>query len=251
MSECTSLIHLDRRRLTREDLGRPDCLRQINTELEAMSAAERIDWALTALPTEIVMTSSFGAQSAVLLHMMTQQWPEIPVVFLDTGYLFPETYAFADALTNRLNLNLKVYQSRVSNAWQEARHGQIWTEGESGLKAYNQTNKVEPMKRALSELAVGTWFSGLRRQQADSRQQLDVLALRGSQVKVHPLVDWSNQSIHHYLKAHDLPYHPLWEKGYVSIGDTHSTRPITEVDSLSETRHHGLFRECGIHELDT
>ncbi len=249
MSTCSSLIRMTSRRLTLSELRRSGCLDAINTELEAMSAADRVSWALSTLPTQLIMTSSFGAQSAVLLHLMTRQWPDIPVVFLDTGYLFPETYAFADELTDRLGLNLHVYQSSISNAWQEARHGQQWQEGESGLKAYNRINKVEPMQRALRELEAGTWFSGLRRQQADSRQDLDVISIRGEQIKVHPLIDWTNQAIHQYLKQHDLPYHPLWEKGYVSIGDTHSTRPITDVEDLSGTRHHGLFRECGIHEI--
>src|SRR5262249_57476349 len=85
-----------------------------NAALEGMSAESRVAWALDRLRPHIVLSSSFGAQAAVLLHMVTQQWPEIPVVVVDTGYLFPETYRFIDELTQRLSLNLKVYRAELS-----------------------------------------------------------------------------------------------------------------------------------------
>jgi phosphoadenosine phosphosulfate reductase len=88
-----------------------------------MSAAERVQWALDYLPAPAIMTSSFGAQSAVMLHLVTGIVPDMPVIFLDTGYLFAETYGFVDQLRRRLNLNIKVYRSALSPAWQEARLG--------------------------------------------------------------------------------------------------------------------------------
>src|SRR5215472_2977907 len=97
-----------------------------NAELEPRSAEERVAWALDHLRPRIVLSSSFGAQSAVLLHMVTRQWREIPVVLVDTGYLFPETYRFIDDLTTRLALNLKVYRAAHGPAWQEARYGKLW-----------------------------------------------------------------------------------------------------------------------------
>mgnify|MGYP000455746352 CR=1 FL=1 len=95
-----------------------------------------------------------GAQSAVMLHLVTQQAPQIPVIVVDTGYLFPETYQFIDQLTDRLKLNLKVYQAPITPAWQEARYGKLWEQGVEGIEKYNQINKVEPMARALKELDV-------------------------------------------------------------------------------------------------
>ncbi|MEO0975187.1 MAG: phosphoadenylyl-sulfate reductase, partial [Pseudomonadota bacterium] len=218
--------------------------------LGAMSAEERIAWALQHLPGRFVMTSSFGAQSAVMLHMVTQQRPGIPVVLIDTGYLFPETYQFVDELTRRLSLNLVTYRPLQSAAWQEARYGRRWEQGAQGLAAYNQENKVEPMERALRELQVGTWFSGLRRVQASSRSTLPVLSGSGERWKVLPVIDWTDRDVYDYLKAHNLPYHPLWAKGYVSIGDVHTTRTLLDAGSLEETRFFGLKRECGIHEID-
>jgi phosphoadenosine phosphosulfate reductase len=207
-----------------------------------------VAWALARYPGEIILSSSFGAQSAVCLHLVTRQCPQIPVVLVDTGYLFPETYRFVDELSTRLDLNLHVYRPRTSPAWQEARHGRLWEQGLAGLEHYNQLNKVEPMQRALTELGARAWISGLRRQQSRSRAGLGVLAVRNQRLKVHPLMDWTDRDVYQYLRAHDLPYHPLWERGYVSIGDIHTTRPLHEVDDPEATRFFGLKRECGLHE---
>lgn len=214
-----------------------------------MQAEERVAWALEKLPGNHIVSSSFGAQSAVMLHLLTQQKPDIPVVLIDTGYLFPETYRFVDELTARLQLNLRVYQSPLSAAWQEARHGRRWERGLEDLEAYNQENKVEPMERALEELGVGTWFAGLRRAQSSSRAHTAFVQQSGARHKVHPIADWSDRDVHAYLVRHDLPYHPLWQKGYVSIGDRHSTRSLADVATLEETRFAGLKRECGLHEM--
>ncbi|MCH9694684.1 MAG: phosphoadenylyl-sulfate reductase [Gammaproteobacteria bacterium] len=215
-----------------------------------MTADERVTSALKTLPGQHAVSSSFGAQSAVMLHMLTQQVPDIPVIFIDTGYLFPETYQFVDALSARLQLNLQVYEPVMSPAWQEARYGKRWEAGIRGIEEYNQENKVEPMQRALQELNVGTWFSGIRRGQSASRADTQFVENSGGRFKVHPIADWSDKDVYDYLQKHGLPYHPLWEQGYVSIGDVHTTRSLAEVDSLDETRFFGLKRECGIHEMD-
>ncbi len=215
-----------------------------------MTAEDRVAQALKTLPGRHIVSSSFGAQSAVMLHLVTQQQPEIPVVLIDSGYLFPETYQFVDELTARLALNLKVYGPERSGAWQEARHGKRWEQGLDGLEAYNQENKVAPMQRAIEELGVGTWFSGLRRDQTIERAKTPFVERSGDRFKVYPIADWTDRDIFDYLKKHDLPYHPLWEKGYVSIGDVHTTKSLSDVDSIEETRFFGLKRECGLHELD-
>ena len=186
----------------------------------------------------------FGAAVSVAVMAMT------PVILVDTGYLFTETYRFIDELTDRLKLNLKIYRAETSPAWQEARYGERWQQGVDGLNAYNEENKVEPLRRALKELDVGTWFAGLRRVQTDSREDTPLVASSGDRYKVHPIADWTDRDVHFYLKKHDLPYHPLWEKGYLSIGDHHSTKPIHEVSTVEQTRFFGIQRECGIHEID-
>lgn len=220
----------------------------VNEELDAMSAEQRVAWTLERFGERTVLTSSFGAQSAVLLHMATQQQPEIPVVLIDTGYLFAETYQFIDELTERLHLNLKVYRSRWTPAWQEARWGKLWEQGIEGITKYNQINKVEPMQRALRDLDAHAWIAGLRRQQASSRSERRGLELVNERLKMYPIIDWTDRDIFAYLKKHDLPYHPLWDEGYVSIGDVHTTRKLGDGMSEEETRFFGLKRECGLHE---
>jgi phosphoadenosine phosphosulfate reductase len=222
-------------------------LSEISANLEKVSAEERVRWALEHFRPDVMLSTSFGVQSAVLLHMVTQQWPDIPVVMVDTRYLFPETYRFADELTSRLRLNLKVYRAEVSAAWLEARYGKLWEHGKEGIERYNQINKVEPMQRAIRELGVRGWITGLRRQQARSRKEVGVLQKQNGIVKIQPIIEWTDKMIYDYLKKYDLPYHPLWEKGYVSIGDVHTTRPLTANMTEEETRFFGLKRECGIH----
>jgi phosphoadenosine phosphosulfate reductase len=223
-------------------------LDEFNAKLENSSAEERVQWALDRFKPDIFLSTSFGAQSAVSLHLVTKLWPEIPVVLVDTGYLFPETYRFADQLVERLKLNLQIYRPALTPGWQEARWGKRWEQGVEGIEHYNQFNKVEPMQRALRELQARGWISGLRRQQAKSRNELGVLVLQNDIVKVHPIIDWTDRQIFQYLTKHDLPYHPLWEKGYISIGDMHTTRPLEAGMTEEETRFFGLKRECGLHD---
>lgn len=222
----------------------------IPPDFAKLSANERAGWSLQHLPGTHIVSSSFGAQSAVTLHLLTALQPDIPVVLIDTGYLFPETYRFVDELASRLDLNLRVYRSTLSPAWQEARFGERWNMGPAALAAYNQQVKVEPMLRALEELKVGTWFTGLRRSQSASREHTPFLEQQEQRWKVNLIADWSDRDVHRYLTLHKLPYHPLWEHGFESIGDYHTSKSIHEVSEKEQLRFFGLKRECGIHEID-
>ncbi len=223
-------------------------LAQINLQLETLTAEQRVAWALEHLPGEVVLSSSFGIQAALCLHLVTRQRPDIPVILTDTGYLFAETYQFIDRLTDQLGLNLKVFRSDLSPAWQEARYGKLWEQGVEGIEKYNLINKVEPMNRALSSLQAQSWLAGLRREQSGSRAHLPVLAIQRGVFKLLPIIDWDNRQVYQYLKANNLDYHPLWEQGYLSVGDTHTTRKWEPGMSEEETRFFGLKRECGLHE---
>lgn len=223
-------------------------LAELNTRLEKLSAQDRVLWALENLPGEAVLSSSFGIQAAVSLHLVNQAKPGIPVILTDTGYLFPETYQFINHLTDKLQLNLKVYRAEQSAAWQEARYGKLWEQGVEGIERYNDINKVEPMNRAMKELKAQTWFAGLRRDQSSSRANLPVLAIQRGVFKLLPIIDWDNRQVHQYLQDNDLGYHPLWDQGYLSVGDTHTTRKWEPGMAEEETRFFGLKRECGLHE---
>ena len=225
----------------------PDLADQVE-RLEAMNAPERIQWAITHCEERLILTSSFGAQAAVCLHLATKMLPNIPIVLIDTGYLFPETYRFIDLLSEKLRLNLKIFRSPVSPAWQEARWGKLWEQGNRGIEEYNRINKVLPMKQALETLQPRGWLAGLRRAQSQSRSTVPVMVKDGDCMKIHPIIDWSDRQVHEYLSANNLPYHPLWHQNYLTIGDTHTTRRVDGDVSEEQARFFGLKRECGIHE---
>ena len=151
----------------------------------------------------------------------------------------------------RLNLNLKVYQSHLSPARHEALHGKQWEQGPEGLAEYNQIRKVEPMHQALRELSASAWLAGLRGEQTEHRSGLRAVDLQDGLHKIHPILGWTTRDVHLYLTEHNLPYHPLYEKGYRSIGDTHSTIPVTADMHERAGRFHGLKQECGLHLPDS
>ena len=218
-------------------------------DLELASATERVRWAFETYGDQLVLTTSFGIQSAVMLHLVTTQIPNIPVIFVDTGYLFPATYTFAAELTERLKLNLKIYIPKQTAAQQEALYGKLWEKDLEGLERYNFINKVEPMNRAVKELGASAWLSGLRRTQSSSRSERQVVENQNKITKIYPIIDWNDRDIYTYLTENDLPYHPLWDQGYVSVGDWHSTKKLGAGMTEEETRFGGLKRECGLHEV--
>ena len=227
--------------------SQPD-LTSINAELGDAEPADLVRWADETFGDRLIMTTSFGVQAAVMLHLVTRVLPDIPVVFIDTGFHFPETYKFADELTDRLKLNLKVYEPVLSPAWMVARHGRLWEQNTpEALNEYDQMRKVEPMQRALKELDAAAWLAGLRSDQTDHRATLRRVETQDGRFKVHPILHWSTKDVHEYLKRHDLPYHPLHEKGYASIGDWHSTVPVNATDDERAGRFLGLKQECGLH----
>lgn len=215
--------------------------------LEAQSAEERIRWAFARFGDRVVVSSSFGIQAGVLLHLATRLRPEVPVIFVDTGYLFPETYRYADLLVERLGLRLHVAQAPLSAAWFEARYGRLWEQGVEGLDRYHELRKLEPMRRALEELGARCWLSGVRRAQARTRADLPVLEWRGKLAKLHPIVDWSDQEVEAYLDRWGIPRHPLAAQGYVTVGDVPTSRRWEEGMLPEETRFFGWKRECGLH----
>ena len=224
-------------------------LNQINQELANAEANAVVEWSAKNFGDRMVMTTSFGIQAAVMLHLVTEVMPQIPVIWIDTGYLPAETYQFAEELTERLQLNLKVYQSPISPARMEALSGKLWEQNDvEAFDRYDQIRKVEPMERALKELHPTAWLAGLRRNQTQHRQNLPRVEKQEQLYKIYPILDWHSRDIYQYLTAHDLPYHPYFDQGYVSVGDWHSSRPLTADDNNDrDTRFNGLKQECGLH----
>ena len=208
-----------------------------------------IEWTDATFSEGLVMSTSFGIQAAVTLHLATRVVPEIPVIWVDTGYLPPETHRFAEQLIERLSLNIHAYRSPLAPAEMEALHGRLWEQGDAdALNLYDQIRKVEPMQRALRELGATAWLAGLRTQQTDHRKRLPILGRQWDRYKILPILDWTTQDVHQYLKVHDLPYHPLFDQGYATVGDWHSSRPLSDGDAHErDTRFRGLKQECGLH----
>lgn len=222
-------------------------LEEANARLAGASAEAIVEWALETFGERLIMSSSFGAESALTLHLVSRVAPRIPVVFLDTGYLFPETYQFAEELTRRFALDVRVYSPAITAARLEALHGRLWEGSEEDIERYGRITKVEPMDRALRELGARAWIAGLRRGQTAFRAGLRPVELQDGVYKVHPILAWSKEQVRSYMEAHELPYHPLYAFGYRSIGDAHSTFPTTLEQDERDGRSLGSKRECGIH----
>lgn len=224
-------------------------LEAVNWQLANTDANHVVEWAASTFGDGMVMSTSFGIQAAVMLHLVTRVVPDIPVVWVDTGYLPPTTYRFAEQLIELLKLNVKVYQSSISPARMEALEGRLWAQDDiEALNRYDQLRKVEPMQRALRELKATAWLAGLRSEQTDHRKTLRFVNRQSDLYKILPILRWTTKDVHEYLQAHDLPYHPLRDKGYATVGDWHSSRPITVVDENErDTRFNGIKQECGLH----
>ena len=218
-----------------------------NHELASMDALGRIEWAIEKFGSRVVTSTSFGLQSAVMLHLVSQVEANIPVIFVDTGYLFPATYEYSIVLQEALGFRAKVYSAKMSPAFQEASFGKLWEKGSEGMSKYNFLNKREPMDRALEELGANLWMAGLRKSQTSSRKNLPYIEEQNGIFKLYPILDWDDRTTYKYLPQNNLPYHPLEGMGYDSLGDWHSTKKISEVDNKEDTRHGGHGRECGLH----
>jgi phosphoadenosine phosphosulfate reductase len=218
---------------------------EIAEVLESRKAGERIAWLYETFGERVVASSSFGLQAAVMLQLISEYAPKIPVVFVDTGYLFPETYRYIEELKGKLDVDLRHYVPKMTAAHQDTVYGKLW---ESDPKEYAKINKVEPMNRALKEVGGDIWLSGLRRSQSSTRADRALAEQQGSTLKVYPILDWADAQVASYFYEKDLPHHPLEEEGYVTMGDWHSTRKPLAGESAEETRFAGEKYECGLHE---
>ena len=217
-------------------------------ELEQRDAFGRLQWGLETFGEGFALTTSFGIQAAVSLHLISRLDRPVPVIWVDTGYLPPETYTYAEELMQRLNLRVHVAQSSVSPARMEALHGRLWETGQvEDLETYHRIRKVEPLDRAMAELNVSCWASGVRGRQTDHRSAMQPLELVRGRWALRPLLDWTSRDVYYYMQEHDLPLHPLFAQGYSTVGDWHSSGPDDGSSSGRATRFGGLKQECGIH----
>jgi phosphoadenosine phosphosulfate reductase len=233
--------------ITTEELDLP----ALNQMFEAADPHKVIEWSLAQFGDDLVISSSFGAESALMLHMASTLKPGVRIIFVNTGYLFPETHAFMEQLRLRLNLNVWIYRTRNDPILWLRHAGEENPAWRKDVDACCAANKNEPFERAMKELKPKAWLRGIRRNQSKTRADIQFIEWnkRFGCYAISPFLNWTGREIHSYFKKHDLPYHPLWEKGYVSIGcnPLSCTRPIGEGEDARSGRWSGADKiECGI-----
>lgn len=216
--------------------------------LETRTADEVIDSILAEHGTKgACLTCSFQAEDVIVLHLLRQRVPDIPVLFLETGYHFPETYEFRDRLAREWRLNLVSLFPRQTVEQQESALGILYRDDPTQCC---QLRKVAPLMEALQPL--DTWFTGLRREQSITRKNLKKVELHRlptgkSLTKVSPLADWTWGQVWEYTGANKLDYLPQYDHGYLSIGCQPCTAVPEDPANPRSGRWGGRKLECGIH----
>jgi phosphoadenosine phosphosulfate reductase len=225
-------------------LSRAD-VEQLADEFETRSAQDLLAWAVDRFEGRIMLTCSWQMQSSVLIAMLHQIGASIRVVELDTGLLFPETYETRERLVEKYDLDLERIDPRETVEEQALSEGpELWRRDPDRCCALR---KVEPLERALE--GMDAWITGIRRAQSVTRRDAKVLELdpRGV-VKVQPLAGWTDEDVKGYLFAHDVPYNPLHDRGFPSIGCTPCTRAIRPGEDSRAGRWADAEKtECGLH----
>ena len=221
-----------------------------NKKLEVMSPKEIILWGYKNFDNHFAITTSFGIQSSVLLHMVKKcsLQKKIKIFWIDTGYLPSETYKYAERLINDLSLEIEVLQSQLTPARMESLYGKLWeTKNSDDLDKYHDIRKVKPLENALDKHDIDCWASGVRSEQTDNRNKMKFLDLIRKRFSLRPLLNWKKKEIFYYMKENNLPAHPLFNKGYSTVGDWHSSTPDGIQTKGRDTRFGGIKQECGIH----
>ncbi len=224
---------------------------ELNQSFEAAGPAEIIRWAGDRFGDGLVMSSSFGEQAVVLIHLATRVRRDLKIVFVDTGYLFPETHAFMEKLRQRFELNVWTFRTRNDPIVYLRVAGELDPSQRNDIASCCAANKNEPFERAFAELKPAAWLRGTRRDQAETRRDFQFVqwSKRYGCWAISPLLNWTSRDVGQYMKVHDLPYHPLVEQGYLSIGcnPLSCTRPVMPGEDPRSGRWAGKGKtECGL-----
>jgi len=228
-------------------------LNELNQELIHLSSLKRLEWGFDKFGNNLAFTTSFGIQSSVLLHLIQSSSlrNKVKIFWIDTGYLPKETYLYADMLIKKLSLNIDILQSQISPAHMEAIYGRLWeSKNEADINKYHLIRKIEPLEEALKKYSINCWVSGVRSQQTENRSKMKFIELIRDRLSLRPILGWTQKEIFYYMKENKLPQHPLFAKGYSSIGDWHSSSAETENTKGRATRFGGIKQECGLHVND-
>jgi len=188
----------------------PDQIAKANDDLRDKPALEVVKWAIAQANGRAIVSTNFRPYEAVILHLITQAQPDIPVLWVDHGYNRPATYKHAEQLKAQLKLNIKAYIPKLTAAHYDAVHGGMpepTPENEERIKAFSTVMKLEPFQRGMRELAPTVWITALRKVQNPNRAGLDIVSPDDNfnSLKVSPLFHWSDAEMEAYLKQHSLP----------------------------------------------
>lgn len=219
----------------------------LNPAFETQSPQEILAWGWETFGQSAVSSSAFQPQSVVLLHMISQTCPEMPIIFTDTQYHFPETLVFRDEIAQRFHLN-------VQTVYPDPQAVKQLDNSTEPLYLRNpdlccRIRKVEPMAKAL--LGKKAWVAGVRREQTQHRAQISIVELRPDGIyKISPLANWSKRDVWMYIDRYNLPVHPLFTQGYATIGCSPCTRPVFAGEDDRAGRWAGSDKtECGLHTV--
>jgi phosphoadenosine phosphosulfate reductase len=218
----------------------------VNARFEGADPPTILQWVQRTFAPDVMLTCSFQHDGVVLAHMLAEIAPDVPVVFINTGFHFAETLAYRDDIVARFPIrNFVELAPIMPRAEFAATHGLDLYARDPDLCCH--INKVEPLRRHLP--GVRAWINGRRRDQGSTRQQIRVIeAYPDGLYKVNPLASWTTRDTFYYMERHGIPTHPLFEKGYASIGCEPCTRPILPGEDEREGRWAGQGKaECGIH----
>jgi phosphoadenosine phosphosulfate reductase len=219
---------------------------ELNLRFEGADPGEVLRWAVESFPAgRVALSSTFGVGGMVLIHLLAERGLRLPILFVDTLYHFPETLEHAERVARRYDLDLRTYRAAPTReAFEELYGSRLWEVDE---ERFHRLTKVEPMSKALEGFDV--WITGRRRDQSSTRADLPVVE-RGTRIKVNPLANWSRDDVWTFVRLHEVPYHPLHDQGYASIGDAPLTTPVEDGEHERAGRWRGGGRlECGIHGI--
>ena len=227
-----------------DQIERPSLAVRLDAELRHAHPATVLESAIEAFGDRLALVSSFGAESAVLLHMVSRLKPDVPVLFLDTGMLFGQTLDYRKTLAAKLGLtevrDLRPLYNDLAVADPNAK---LW---QTDTDACCNVRKVLPLDRALADF--DAWITGRKRFHGGDRLSLPVVEQADGQVKFNPLANWGKAELDAYMAEHDLPAHPLVAQGFPSIGCWPCTNPVEEGQDVRAGRWAGQDKtECGIH----
>jgi phosphoadenosine phosphosulfate reductase len=221
-------------------------IQNYQAEAESWNAEEIIRWGLSQFQPSVAIASSFGAEDVVLIDLAARIQPAFRVFTLDTDFLFPETYALIDQIERQYGVQIERARSRYTPGEQAAAFGDaLWSREPD--KCCN-LRKVEPLTQKLAGLSA--WITGIRRDQAPTRANARKLEddKKFGLVKLNPLADWTWDQVWDYIRAHNVPYNPLHDRNYPSIGCTYCTRQVQAGENMRAGRWSGFQKtECGLH----